>query len=243
MPAFEAPFSEQPPQPSQAVDAPQPSAGAQEALIMPIDQREDTAPRIVFLSPNQLEVESPEDGTEESPTLAVTSELLAMAEEVGVELTTEKLIELERLRMRARRYAYEDVYRFNQHGLAVTLWREDRAASVDFQPQGLVLPPEQRYKRNGFALDLMHGIQNFYMLTEGDYLEKPPGFEGITNPELATFLAQYYGCIQTHLGDRDFRVEGDYETVKKHAFSPATRAAEAKLIARLAEMPREPSYD
>jgi hypothetical protein len=228
-------------QPVEQVDT---SAQPKEDEHKIVDSAEQEAPPHEESIPENTEGDSEKGEQEmaepepERPPLPPNPTLLEVADHFGVELTARKIVELEHLRKTARERAQgAQLYRFSQFGRSLQLSFSGAPARSDFLPEGHETAPDDQATRDRIVIKFLRSTQNFMILVEAGLLERPGSFVGDTNKRQADFLTRHYGYTQTPTGE-SIEMRADYETVKKHAFSARTKAAEARIMERLKDDPR-----
>lgn len=182
-----------------------------------------------------------------------TTELNNLASSYGVELNEARLTSL------AEVAAYYDEvhgngqelrnYYDDDNGLKIglpgdkiercnnTAFSSPGLSRVDFTPAGV--PIHMPTEASSFLRSGIHGLQNFVLLAEAGYVQKPAVFYGETNPQMAK-VAERIGFtvtnrVENKRGDAPYAdvVIASFEDIKARVFSREIQRLDALIAKRL----------
>lgn len=171
-----------------------------------------------------------------------TPTLTQVADTHGIALPPERIVRLNGLQQAARENARRDgagLYKFAQNGLKIELHYPHANARLDFTPDGHFTAPAEPVTRALFVLYFLRAAENFYLLTESGYLEKPAGFSAATNPRFASFLERNFGADVQPTSGSSVRVSTEYDHAWARLISPEIRRMNTALLQRLGEVARQ----
>lgn len=168
--------------------------------------------------------------------------LTQIADTHGIALPPERVVRLNELHQAARENARRNgsgLYMFAQNGLKIELSYPHSNARLDFTPDLHSSAPAESATRALFVLYFLRAAENFYLLAESGYLEKPAGFSATTNPRFASFLERNFGADVQPTSGSSVRVSAEYDRATARLISPEIRQMNTALLQRLGEVARQ----
>ncbi|MDB5183051.1 MAG: hypothetical protein JWO47_835 [Candidatus Saccharibacteria bacterium] len=170
---------------------------------------------------------------------SINKKLTKLATSHGLELSDDRLAHLTdnakrfqdlQLSGRGRRVS------FVQDGIGidpqVSFKSWERVSAIDFAPtiaEGVRATKQQRALTTELSLDVLHALQDYTLLVDGGYIEKPTRLANYTNKDMSK-VAERVGFVP--LPQAPGFISADYDAMQAALFSPETFRVEAMLMQR-----------
>jgi len=183
------------------------------------------------------------DPTEPDPHIAEV--IQQTAAKYGVELDQERLQRLQVAAEKMTKMATVEsgnTY-FDQDGVGINLpnrprkavSKEPRDATIDFVPSlpstGEGVNSARRGATSLFTLNALHALQDYSLLVESGYSDKPASIIGFTNPQMEK-VAGRVGFTHAYDEYEYDKIAVDFDVMRDAVFSPEIRRLETLLLQR-----------